>query len=284
MKKILAFDIDGTLVDGEKNIQPGVLSLFKDERIKNCVVLFLTGNTITTVNRVKADLSVLVNNKNTVNSYFTTLCGSIIYDKHNNIVLERFLCRKRLKFLLEEAIKIDPDCLFMFMNKNQQVFNHITKPKIRKILEEKLDFVNMDRNEMKFDDEDFITLLPKLPRIYLTNIFSAKHANEIYEALAPFAQDAGYHIYCEPFKGMIQISANSKLRALKYMTAKLKHDKVFDGNLSDVIYFGDGANDIECLKACGFSVARGTDLENDVVENSDLYTEDLSPHLNTLLK
>ena len=284
MKKILAFDIDGTLTDRQTNIQQGVKNIFLDNRLKNYIVLFVTGNTITTVGKVRENLKKLAGKTISVNSYCATLGGSIIYDDNGNKILERFLCRKRIKNFFNTATKIDPDCVFLFMHNDHQTFNHITSEKIKSIVDKNLKNLNMALDEIVFDNEDYHTLLPKLDRIYSVNIFSLNHAKDIMEALSPLAQDAGYPIYISKHEYMVQIAANSKLKALKYMVAKLKKDKVFEGDLGDVVYFGDGGNDVECLKACGLSVARGSNLDKAVVDASNIYAEDITPHLDMILK
>ena len=284
MKKVFAFDVDGTLTSSKMNIQEGVKSFFADKRLKENVVLFATGNTITTVSSVRKKLLPYLKDLDSISSYATTLGGSIIYDKNNNILYERFLCRKKLKNYLTLAEQVDPNCVFMFMNKQQQVFNHITTEEIKNMIDNNLEKMGMAENEIKFDNKPYLSLLKKLPRIYSTAIFSLKHSKQIYEALLPLCQEAGFSIYHSKKSGMVQISAGSKLRALKYIAKLLKNDGVFDGTVKDFVYFGDEGNDIDCMRTCKLSVARGKDLEQEVINSCNIYTEDLTPYLNTIFE
>lgn len=283
MNNLLAFDVDGTLSDVYSNIQPGIKPVFWDNRILKSNIIFATGNTITTIKTMRQNLLKLNPKLNKNFTYSACLGGSIIYDKQDNIVFQKFLCRKKLVKYLDKCIKIDPGCFFMFMLEDRQVFAHTTN-EIKSYIISKFGKMNMDENEISFNDEEYHTLLKKLPRIYSVNIFSYNHYLDFYNELSPEVKAAKYFAYIDYRWNMVQIASGNKLNAVKYMAKKLKEENLFNKNAKDMVYFGDGENDIPCLKMCNFSIARGSDLPQKVVDAATVYTEDVTPYLNQIFK
>lgn len=283
MKKILAFDIDGTLVDVKTNVQPGVKNLFLDKRVNNTQILFITGNTITTINRVRNNLLKLNPNLNCINSYSATLGGAIVYNGKNEIVRERFLCRKKLRRILDVVVENDPESFFLYMHKNVQTFNHIVSKEIENMIIENYDKINLDSTEFRFNYENYQEVLPKLPRIYSINIFS-KNNEETYKQLLPLIKEFGYFMYYSKRFNLLQISACSKLSALRFISKKLSEENQSSCKVSNMVYFGDGGNDIQCLKACNFSIARGENLQEEVVKSAKVYAEDITPFLDKIFE
>ena len=283
MKKILAFDIDGTLVDIKTNVQPGVKNLFLDKRVNNTQILFITGNTITTIKRVRKNLLKLNPNLNCIHSYSASLGGAIVYNENDKIVREKFLCRKKLRQILDIVVENDPESFFLYMHKDIQTFNHIVSKEINDFIISNYDKVNLDSSEFRFNHEDYQQILPKLPRIYSVNIFGKNNA-QTYEKILPLAKEFGYFIYYAKSFNLIQISACSKLSALRFIAKKLKEENKFSGKVASMVYFGDGGNDMECLKTCHFSVARGKNLNENVVNSAKVYAEDVTPYLDKIFE
>ena len=283
MNKVLAFDVDGTLSDVYSNIQPGVQPVFLDNRVLKNKIIFATGNTITTINTMRQNLLKLNPKLNKCFSYSACLGGSIIYDNLDNIVFQKFLCRKKLVKYLDRCVKLDPQCFFMFMLEDRQVFAH-TNDEFKSYIVSKFGKMNMDQNEMSFNDEDYHTFLKKLPRIYTVNIFSVNNFMQMYNDLLADVKQAKYFTYIDFRWNMVQISSGNKYNAVRYMVKKLKEQNLYNKDIKDVVYFGDGENDIDCLKMCNFSIARGSDLPQKVVDAATVYAEDVTPYLNKIFK
>ena len=99
----------------------------------------------------------------TINTIFGNIFSSIdntIFDNLDNIVFQKFLCRKKLVKYLDRCVKLDPQCFFMFMLEDRQVFAH-TNDEFKSYIVSKFGKMNMDQNEMSFNDEDYHTLLKK---------------------------------------------------------------------------------------------------------------------------
>lgn len=282
MKKLFAFDVDGTLADVYSNIQPGVTSLFKDKRIENCIVAFITGNTITTIKKMRQNLKKLSNNKLNIQSYCASLGGSIIYNEKDEIVFKKSFCKRRLISFFDKSIALEPDCFFMLMLENKQIFCHIPNKQTEDYIRSYFGRMNMDHNEIYFCNEDYHTLLRKLPEIYSVNIFNAKDAYALQTKLLPEIIKKGYATYIEHRMNMLQISANSKLKALKFIMRKLKENNIYGDGAKNAVFFGDGGNDITSMQYCNLSVARGLNLTDDVVAVGDIYADDLTPYLNKI--
>ena len=284
MKKILAFDIDGTLNDNMGNLQPGVENVLLDKRFKNCTALLVTGNTLTTVKRVKNQINIFSNTTIPTNTYSSAFGGAVVYDNNYNIIYKKHLCRKKIRKILEKTEKIDPEFCFLLMHLDCQTFGHIVNQKMQNKIDQSKHLLNLNLNEIIFNNEHFSTLLPKLPSSFLLNIYCPNKAEEVFKQLLPFEEEFNLSIYYFSKAQMIQICASKKINALKYMVSKLKENKQFDGTIKDVVYFGDCANDVGCLKACDISFARGSNLEEYVVKNSKYYADDLTPYLDTIFK
>lgn len=284
MDKILAFDVDGTLADEDSNIQQGVQSVFKDERIKNCAVIFVTGNTLTTIKRLRKKLLAISNHNLPINSYSATLGGALICDSQNNIVFEKRICKRRLRKILDACVSVDPQSFFLVLQKDKQVFLNITSQAIKEIVLKKLEHINLDKSEIDFNDQNYQQALPKMGRVYEVNIMCPNDVKRVFETVKPLADEAGYFCYCEENLNMVSISSNTKLKALKHIVRCMRSSGEYTKQLKDVVYFGDGMNDLECMRACELSIARGTNLDPQIVKASKFYAEDVTPFLDEIFK
>ena len=282
MKKLFAFDVDGTLADVYSNIQPGIQPLFRDKRIQNCGVTFITGNTITTIKKMRQNLQELTPYKLPINNYCASLGGAIVYDKSNQPIYKKKFCKRRLLSYMDMCVELEPKCFFMLMLEDKQIFCHVADKKTEDFIRSYFGRMNMDPNELSFAHGDYHTLVRKLPEIYTINIFNAQDSDALLDALSPKVKEKGYFIYIEKRINMMQISTSTKLKALKYISRQLKQNGEFDGSAKSIVFFGDGGNDITSMQYCGLSIARGTDLEQSVVDVSDIYTDDVSPYLDKI--
>lgn len=282
MNKILAFDVDITLADNHSNIQPGVQSVFLDKRIHNCAVIFATGNTLSTIQRMRKNLNNLAQQNLPTRSYSAILGGSLIYDKNDQLIYEKHIKKQTLVDIMNASIQIDPKSFFLTMHQTREVFLHITTDKILQAVKAKLDHINMDKNEMEFDDQDYTSAIKNLEPVHELLIFSLKDLRKIFDAIEPIVSSAGY--YCYFNQSHISISAGSKLKALKYIVKHMRAHNGYTKKLKDVVYFGNGQNDLDCLRACNTSIARGKDLEPEVIASSKIYADDVTPYLDEIFR
>lgn len=282
MKKLFAFDVDGTLADVYSNVQPGIRCLFKDKRIKECGVSFITGNTLTTIRKMRENLQKLATFPLPIHNYCASHGGAIIYDKKDNVVFKKPFCKRRLTTYLNKCVELEPNCFFMLMLEDRQIFCHVVDKETEDYIRSYFGKMNLDPNELSFEHEDFHTLLRKIPPVYNVNIFNTKDAQKLYKTLLPMVQEKGYFSYIETRINMVQISTNTKLKALKYIIKELKAKGEYCGGAQNAVFFGDGGNDITSMQYCALSVARGKNLEKSVVDVSDIYADDISPYLNKI--
>ncbi|MBQ7602827.1 MAG: HAD hydrolase family protein [Clostridia bacterium] len=284
MKKLLAFDVDGTLADVYSNIQPGVQSVFLDKRITDCGVTFITGNTLTTIKKMRENLQKLTTTPLPIHTYCASLGGAIIYNEKNEVVFKSRLCKRKLVRYLDMCVQFDPKCFFMLMLEDKQIFCHVLDKQTEDYIRSYFGKMNMDPNEIYFADEDYHTYLRKISTVFTVNIFNSYNPTGLYKQLLPIVAEGGYFTYTEKRIGMVQISSNTKLKALKYILRKLKQDGIYNNGAKKCVFFGDGGNDITSMEYCGMAVARGENLDEDITKISDVYANEMTPYLDKIFE
>ena len=103
--------------------------------------------------------------------------------------------------------------------------------------------------------EDIVSEIGEIKEIFVTSVNDAKR-NLIQKKVAELVGD-DYHVNAG--KKHVAIPAQSKLEALQQILEidQTRLNPKLPKKIDEVIFFGDGENDAECLAACNLSVARG---------------------------
>ena len=75
------------------------------------------------------------------------------------------------------------------------------------------------------------------------------------------------------------IPASTKIEALDFI---IKRGRSMPKSIEDVVYFGDGLNDVDCLKTCNISVARGEKACEEAKEVAKFSLDNLSSFADAL--
>jgi Cof subfamily protein (haloacid dehalogenase superfamily) len=253
MYKLVISDMDGTLLNDEHNINDYNINSIESLKSRNIPFVYATGRIIAEVRRYYKDYG--------IGDYLIGANGGLVLDmRHDNILYEKVLTKNEIAKIIE--IIDDNYNMFLFAGRdyyrgicfsgmdpvNAPFFKPFTS--LNEILESKnnhIYYLEIVTKHGKVTD-----LVEKIKKeVGNLHIFSMQFANDDGASLIILPQNCS--------KGM----------ALDFLL------KYLGINRSEAVAFGDSINDIELLKASGYSVAMSNGKEvvkqisNEIVENND---------------
>lgn len=226
--KILFFDIDGTILDEEKNIPIGVKEAISKAKENGHEIVIATGRAPFTAEFVLNQLNI---------DSFICYNGQIVQYK-GEVIHQGIIEENELQKLTEFAKKREQPVVYMdkfeFVSNipnHQDVFESISTLKI-----------SMPRTEENF----FLT-----NNIHQALIFCNNDDQKIYESFFPNLKFVRWHaVSCDVLPRGVSKAKGIEL-FLNYINKTPE----------DAIAFGDGLNDIEMLEFVGTGVAMGNSVE-----------------------
>ncbi|TQR20149.1 Cof-type HAD-IIB family hydrolase [Psychrobacillus vulpis] len=226
--KILFFDIDGTILDNDKNIPVGVKEAIDEAKENGHEVVISTGRSPFTAKFVLEQLNI---------DSFICYNGQIVQYK-GNVIHKGILDKKELQRLTDFATVRDQPLVYMDsyemvsnLPEHQDVFESISSLKI-----------SYPRKAENF----FLT-----NDIHQALIFCDAEVQKEYEHVFPNLKFVRWHrVSCDVLpKGV------SKAKGIEILLNHLSKSP------EDAIAFGDGLNDLEMLQFVGTGVAMGNSVE-----------------------
>jgi Cof subfamily protein (haloacid dehalogenase superfamily) len=242
MKKIVFFDIDGTLLDHEKNLPDSTKKAIKLLQDNGVFVAIATGRAPFMFTNLREELEI---------DSFVSFNGQFVVFE-NQIIYENTLNEKDLESLFHQAKINEHPLVFM----NHQTMKASVKH--HPYIEESLGSLNFTHPE-----EDAAFYLNR--KMYQSLLFCKEQEELKYSADYPNFHFIRWH----PYSVDILPKGGSKAEGIKKMIERLGFE------LKDVYAFGDGLNDLEMLKAVGTGVAMGNGVP-EAKANADLITSDVS--------
>ena len=242
MKKIVFFDIDGTLLDHEKNLPASTkkaLQLLKDNGV---FVAIATGRAPFMFTGLREELEI---------DSFVSFNGQFVVFE-NEIIYENTLNEKELEKLFQQAKTNEHPLVFMNDKTMKSSVRHHT------YIEESLGSLNFTH-----PDEDARFYVNR--KMYQSLLFCKEQEEQKYAIDYPNFNFIRWH----PYSVDILPKGGSKAEGIKKMIERLGFE------LKDVYAFGDGMNDLEMLKAVGTGVAMGNGVA-EAKAHADLITTDVS--------
>ncbi len=243
--KVISMDLDGTLLTSDKKITSNTMSILKEYRDKGVYIIGITARNLSSIKNIldiKMFDYIIINN------------GAYIVDVNNNTIND-LGCMD-----FEDAKKIDS----LFSDKNAKV-EYCTLNTYYKYYM----LTNRNRSfEVKINQiEDVIEKIARinviLPSRQEINYYK-KYIEDNFNSLSVVAMED-----TDQKNSMLWLTITdkntSKLIALSNLCEKLKI------NMKDVIFFGDGENDICLIKGAGLGIAMGNAIDL-VKEQADRIT------------
>lgn len=227
---MIVVDLDGTILNEKRQITKNTINYLHSLKEKGFIIVIATG-------RIYAS-SLLATEGATFANYLLTDAGTCIYDLENNKVIKKDLIRKET---IEKIFSYYDDS-FNFIDVCDQ--NHTYK-----YIEE----CHEGRSVIATKDLDYI--LTQCNEITHAAI-SLKDYNRVpalYTKLKKEMTDADIIIMQDSFKESkwleILPKGCNKWNAITYLAETLSI------KVEEIMAFGDGGNDIEMIKKCGFGIA-----------------------------
>ncbi|HYK74097.1 MAG TPA: Cof-type HAD-IIB family hydrolase [Pseudoneobacillus sp.] len=242
MKKIVFFDIDGTLLDHDKNLPQSTkkaLTLLKENGV---FVAIATGRAPFMFENLRKELDI---------DSFVSFNGQYVVFE-NKVIYENPLDKDEIHRIYLNSKQNGHPLVFMNEHTMKSSVEH------HKFIEESmgsLKFTHPERNE------EFYHTTP----IYQSLLFCEEREEHLYTS-----DYSKFHfIRWHPYSVDVLPAGGSKAEGIKRMIDNLGF------NIEDVYAFGDGLNDIEMLRAVGTGVAMGNAVE-EAKSQANLVTRDVS--------
>jgi Cof subfamily protein (haloacid dehalogenase superfamily) len=242
MKKIVFFDIDGTLLDHEKNLPLSTKKAIYELKNNGVFVAIATGRAPFMFENLREELDI---------DSFVSFNGQYVVFE-NEVIYENPLKESELEKLYKDSFHQNHPLIFMDEKTMKATVKHHS-------------FIETCLHSLKFphpeQDADFYMN----KNIYQTLIFCRNGEEQYYLEKYPHFDFVRWH----PYSLDIIPTGGSKAEGIKKMIERLGFV------LKDVYAFGDGLNDIEMLKAVGTGVAMGNGV-SEAKEHADFITSDVS--------
>lgn len=231
--KLVAIDVDGTLVNDEKKLTQKTIDAIK--RVKNNTkIVISSARSFHRVKKYLEQLNLLQNNQYTI-----VFNGSVIIEnKSEKVLLSDHFAEKEVNELIDLSIQLR---IPIFLYSMDNVFVE----KLPKIVEYSKNFEKVIFNKGKFSNIDFNS--EKIYKILFVDEYRniSKIRKELPKEMFLKYSITGSIPECIEFvkKG------STKKKALKYICKKCNIEK------EEIISIGDGDNDLEMISYAGLGVA-----------------------------
>lgn len=227
--KLLLFDLDGTLLDNNKNISKRTLAALKDCRDKGMMIGVSTS-------RSEQNASVFLE---TLNPDIVISSGGALVKKDNDYIYKAEISAEETRKMIETARKIcGDDCEITIDTLEKHYWNYKIDPK-------KQDKSWGDSIYTDFSDFD----QPSLKMC--VEVFDERKAGALKEALPEFDCIR----FSDGFWYKFTKAGVTKEKAIRRICSACGI------NLTDIIAFGDDFADIGMLQLCGTGIAMGNAIE-----------------------
>ena len=257
--KDFAFDMDGTLVDDKGRILEGVIDNFQAilSDVSDAKISIVTASTpniiqifIENVNKEFKERGIEFKFK----PYIASCLGARIEDTDGKLLLNKTLTPSLVQDIANRINIVEENKFLLYVVKDANYYNldvlnskeKVMMP-ILKIMQAKKGYAKFEANAINTADLDKIINNNEILGLYILGL-SSESVKEIHNAIKTLDLHGSY-----VDKGsVVKVTNSNKLNAIKF---------IYGDDLSKVVYVGDGRNDIDALKACGNSVAVGSNVE-----------------------
>ncbi|MFJ7980499.1 Cof-type HAD-IIB family hydrolase [Lysinibacillus xylanilyticus] len=228
MKKILFFDVDGTLYNSEKILPASAKEALLEARRNGYEIAIATGRAPFMIQSLLEELD--INTYVTFNGQYVVYRGEIVYTNG----VEKDELSKIIAFgnaRHEPVVFLDDQRMIASVGNNEMISESL--------------------NTLKYPYPNIDSTYYMQNEVYQTLIFMEEKDEHLYREAFPNVQFVRWHRYsCD-----VLPKGGSKAAGIEKVLGKMGL------TLNDAIAFGDGINDIEMLQAVGTGVAMGNGHE-----------------------
>ncbi|MBU8877648.1 Cof-type HAD-IIB family hydrolase [Bacillus sp. FJAT-29790] len=228
MKKIVFFDIDGTLLDHDKKLPDSAKESLEQLKKNGVFVAIATGRAPFMFESLREELDI---------DSFVSFNGQYVVFE-NEVIYRNPMKTTEIEKISNQAKEYNHPLIFM----NEKTMKATVKHH---------ELIESGLGSLKFPHPDKDIHFYKDREIYQSLIFCEEKEEKIYHGEYPDFRFIRWH----PFSSDILPAGGSKAEGIKKMIDRLGFD------LEDVYAFGDGLNDIEMLETVGNGVAMGNAKE-----------------------
>lgn len=237
--KMIAYDMDGTLLNSQKQISQKTVNAICDAMSKGAHIIFNTGRCPSELEEYFDVLDI---------QYLNCISGALVYDRKNHDVISSSSLEENDVLKLLEIASLE-DVMIQILNKDSIV--------------EKEKLVHIEKYHMGVYKDMYERVTVQLDNIYeeyKRNPFSVEKLN-IYHTCEEARIRTRQRIEEANIDVVLANAENTSLEVSPKGVSKamglMKLCEHLNITLSDVIVVGDADNDIEALKVAGLSVAMG---------------------------
>lgn len=257
-KLTMAFDVEGTLLDKTGKLDLDVIDIFKKADKRQTTFILLTGGSLSVAQDALRQINERIGGA-PIKAWIGANGGGLIYSPDGQKVKNEYFSESDIDNALSYARALDKKCIAMYATEKgnfvdcpDSIANKVAMYFFKKHDAKKgsagMKLQDIDISSFKSID-DLTDEIGNINEMYFFTLSKDKKA-EIHSKLSLAFNDE-CSIYCDKY---ISIPAMNKWFALKEIQ---KLDENLPQDVRDIIYFGDGENDVACLKWCNLSVARG---------------------------
>lgn len=244
-KKLIAMDLDGTLLDMNKKISDKTKSYLKRLKAKGYIIVIATGRILNNAIDV-TDGAEFAN-------YVVSDAGGLIYDMQNNEILAKKVISKET--ISKICSRYNDDIEYIEMCDLNYYHKYTDK-----------NYPESNFSKIIKDIDSFI----KNTDVIHISINMNNNLEKMYNYLTTNFNDIESYFMQDSFSDNKWIDISVK-KVNKYEAIKIISERENIAN-NDIIAFGDSPNDLEMLKYCGIGVAIGNAL-NSVKEVANYVTK-----------
>lgn len=224
MRKIAFFDIDGTLLDRNKELPELTKKALAKLKENGVFVAIATGRAPFMFEKLREELD--------IDSYVSFNGQYVVFE--NKVIYKNPLDTQEIEKLFAFSLERNQPMVFL-------------DEKVMKASVANDEHIDLCINSLKFPYPNVDENYYKNNEIYQSLVFNKDQDDELYERSFPNSRFVRWH----QFSTDVLPAGGSKAEGIKLMVERLGFD------MKDVYAFGDGLNDIEMLQTVGTGVAMG---------------------------
>ncbi|MCY6958914.1 sugar-phosphatase [Clostridium brassicae] len=235
MYKLIALDMDGTLLRNDKTISEENLNAIKKAKDKGVKVVLSTGRPKKGIEKYLKKLDLLSNE-----DYCVTYNGSLVVNTGTDKVLySKILTHNDIHYLYDLSKKLD-------VNIHALTYNSCISPKLSKYTE-----VEISINGIDFEEIDFYNLDPSAQIVKVMFVDEPDKLSKVIDNLPKEVYEKYTIVKSAPYFLEFLDKEVNKGAGVKILAESLGI------NQNEVICIGDAGNDIHMIKYAGLGVAMG---------------------------